>query len=40
MAEHAKIIAAFRERDPKAAAAAMRSHIERAHERFKQAVFT
>jgi DNA-binding GntR family transcriptional regulator len=40
MAEHAKVIAAFRERDPEATAAAMRSHIERAHERFKQAAFT
>ncbi len=33
--EHARIIEAFRERDPDAAAAAMRSHIEKAHARFK-----
>lgn len=33
--EHARIIEAFRQRDPEAAAAAMRSHIEKAHARFK-----
>lgn len=33
--EHAKILAAFHRRDPDAAAEAMRSHIERAHARFK-----
>ena len=35
--EHAVIVAAFKARDPDAAAAAMRSHIEKAHARFKAA---
>jgi DNA-binding GntR family transcriptional regulator len=35
LAEHAAIIAAFRDKNPEAAAAAMRAHIENAHERFK-----
>jgi DNA-binding GntR family transcriptional regulator len=33
--EHAKILEAFRRKEPAAAAAAMRSHIETAHARFK-----
>lgn len=33
--EHAKILEAFKARDPDAAAAAMRAHIQSAHERFK-----
>lgn len=33
--EHARILEAFRARDPAAAAAAMRAHIENAHARFK-----
>lgn len=33
--EHARILDAFRHHDPDAAAAAMRSHIENAHARFK-----
>jgi DNA-binding GntR family transcriptional regulator len=33
VAEHAAIVAALRERDPVAAAAAMRRHVEGAHQR-------
>ncbi|MFC7398454.1 GntR family transcriptional regulator [Chelatococcus sp. GCM10030263] len=38
--EHAAIVEAFRARDPAGAAAAMHSHIEKAHARFKAAYET